>query len=216
MQFITSLFSGSGNSVLTAVFALGVVLVLIVLAVWLLKVISEASGRAARGRNRRLALVDSLVLDQKRTLLIIRRDNVEHLLLVGGGQDVVVEAGIAVEEPAAAQPSRRPIPMVPQRKPAPAPKAAPVAPAVIPEPPAAPGSALEQLRERGLPTNQRAHLSLRHTGLLRPVNDTADAVSTGKPDNSPRPAADSDKDDMAQRGGEGIDRVEDKDGANRI
>ena len=215
MQFITSLFSGSGNTVLTAVFALGIVLVLIVLAVWLLKLISNASGRVARGRNRRLALVDSLVLDQKRTLLIIRRDNVEHLLLVGGGQDLVVEAGIAVEEAVAAQPSRRPIPMVAARKPAPAPKPAPAAPAVIPEPAAAPGSALEQIRERGLPANQRAHLSLRHTGLLRPVNDTGEAVNTGKPDNSPRPATDSAKEDMAQRDVEGIDRVEGSDEANR-
>ena len=214
MQFITSLFSGSGNTVLTAVFALGIVLVLIVLAVWLLKLISNASGRVARGRNRRLALVDSLVLDQKRTLLIIRRDNVEHLLLVGGGQDLVVETGIAIEEAVAAQPSRRPIPMVPPRKPAPAPKAA-VAPVVIPEPAAAPGSAIAQLRDRGLPTDQRAHLSLRHTGLLRPVNDTADAGNTGKPDNSPRPFADSAKEDMAQRDVEGIDRVEGSDEANR-
>jgi len=214
MQFITSLFSGSGNTVLTAVFALGIVLVLIVLAVWLLKLISNASGRVARGRNRRLALVDSLVLDQKRTLLIIRRDNVEHLLLVGGGQDLVVEAGIAVEEAATAQPSRRPIPMVAPRKPAPT-AAKPAAPAVIPEPAAAPGSAIEQLRERGLPTNQRAHLSLRHTGLLRPVNDTADAVNTGKPDNSPRTSVDSAKEDMAQRDVEGIDRVEGSDEANR-
>src|SRR5690606_37039070 len=120
--------------------------------------------------------VDSLALDPKRQLLIVRRDNVEHLILVGGPQDMVVETGIAVEEAPAAQPARRPIPMVATRKPA---KASPIVatppvPATPPaEPaPAAPATAIEQLRDMGLPTNKRAHLSLRHTGLLRPVSDT--------------------------------------------
>jgi flagellar biogenesis protein FliO len=112
MQFITSLIGGSGNTWLTALFALGIVVVLIVLGVWLLKLVFNASTSVARGRNRRLAVVDTLALDPKRQLLIIRRDNVEHLLLVGGPQDLVVEAGIPVEETQAAQPTRRPIPVV--------------------------------------------------------------------------------------------------------
>ena len=119
MSFITSLFGGEGNSFLTAIFALGVVIVAILLVLWLLKLLFNASGNVARGRNRRLAVVDSLALDPKRQLLIVRRDNVEHLILVGGPQDMVVETGIAVEEVPAAQPTRRPIPMVAARKPAP-------------------------------------------------------------------------------------------------
>ena len=66
MQFITSLFSGSGNTVLTAVFALGIVLVLIVLAVWLLKLISNASGRVARGRVALENLLSEGVLPSRR------------------------------------------------------------------------------------------------------------------------------------------------------
>ena len=118
---------GEGNSFLTAIFALGVVIVAILLVLWLLKLLFNASGNVARGRNRRLAVVDSLALDPKRQLLIIRRDNVEHLILTGGPQDVVVETGIAVEEAPAAQPTRRPIPMVATRKQAPT-KAAPAVP----------------------------------------------------------------------------------------
>ncbi len=227
MQFITSLFGGSGNTLLTALFALGAVIVAILLVLWLLKLVFSASGNAVRGRNRRLAVVDSLALDPKRQLLIIRRDDVEHLILVGGTQDIVVEAGIAIEEAAAAQPQRRPIPMVAGRKPAPAkaqPSAvvtpAPAAPAAATTAPRAaanpaPTTAIEQLRELGLPTNKRAHLSLRHTGLLRPVSETEMPVS---PENSPAPVvagSDSAKEETARRDVEGTDLVEDTNEANR-
>jgi flagellar protein FliO/FliZ len=224
MQFITSLFGGSGNTFLTAAFALGAVIVAILLVLWLLKLVFRASGNAVRGRNRRLAVVDSLALDPKRQLLIIRRDNMEHLILVGGPQDMVVETGIAVEEAAAAQPTRRPVPMAAARKAVPA-KATPAAvapavtaPAVVTPPsaePAAPATAIERLRDMGLPTNKRAHLSLRHTGLLRPVSEMEMPLS---PENSPAPvvaASDSAKEETARRDVEGTDLVEDTNEANR-
>jgi flagellar protein FliO/FliZ len=215
MQFITSLFGGSGNSVLTAIFALGAVIVAIVLVLWLLKLLARASGNVARGRNRRLAVVDTLALDPKRQLLIIRRDNVEHLILTGGGQDLVIETGIAVEE-VAAQPSRRPIPMVAARKPAAKPAATPApAPAAPPAEPSAAPTAIERLRELGQPTDKRAHLSLRHTGLLRPVSDGETPLS---PENSAapvQPGADSAKEDHAQQGEEGGHLDEDNSEATR-
>jgi flagellar biogenesis protein FliO len=49
---------------------------------------------AARGRQPRLAVVDSAAVDGRRKLVIIRRDNVEHLLMIGGPSDVVVETNI--------------------------------------------------------------------------------------------------------------------------
>lgn len=218
MEIITTPFGGLIN----AAFALGAVIVGIVLVLWVLKWLSNASGKVARGRNRRLAVVDSLALDPKRQLLIVRRDNVEHLILTGGPHDVVVETGIAVEEAPAAQPTRRPIPIVAARKPAPAKTAPAVAPPVAPasvqpaEPAAAtPATAIERLRDLGQPTNKRAHLSLRHTGLLRPVSDLEMAVS---PENSAppvAPAADSAKEDNARRDVEGTDLVEDNNEANR-
>ena len=56
------------------------------------------SGRvgngATRGRLPRLAVVDHASVDGRRRLLIIRRDNVEHLVMVGGPTDVVVETNI--------------------------------------------------------------------------------------------------------------------------
>ena len=221
MQFITSLFGGSDNTWLTAAFALGIVLILVVIGVWLLKLIFGATGRVARGRNRRLAVVDTLALDPKRQLLIIRRDDVEHLILTGGPQDVVVETGIAVAEaPAAAQPTRRPIPMVAARKGrAPAPAAAP-APAPVTEPaPAQPASepltAVEKLRELGKPANERGPRSLRHTALLRPVSEGDMALSPEISGSPASPAADSAKEDAAQQLIEGRDLAEGHSDANR-
>lgn len=218
MQFITGLFGGSGNSLVTVFFALAAVIVAIVLLLWLLKLLFNASGNVTRGRNRRLAVMDTLALDPKRQLLIVRRDNVEHLILVGGTQDLVIESGIAVEEAPAAQPTRRPIPMVAARKPTP-PKTTPVAPVVpaqsaVPAP-VAPPTAIEQLRDLGKPTNKRQHLSLRHTGLLRPVSEMEMPVS---PENSESPVlqdADSAKEDRARRDVEGSDLVDNDNEANR-
>lgn len=52
-------------------------------------------GHAARGpRSRRLALVEVLSLDARRRLVLVRRDQVEHLLLIGPASEHVVETGI--------------------------------------------------------------------------------------------------------------------------
>ena len=47
-----------------------------------------------RGRAPRLGVVDVFGLDGQRQLVIVRRDNIEHLLLLGGPNDLVVESNI--------------------------------------------------------------------------------------------------------------------------
>src|SRR5580704_1334513 len=61
-----------------------------------------------RGRQPRLAVIDVAAVDARRRLVLIRRDNTEHLLMIGGPTDLVVEpniaragAGAAVREPRA-------------------------------------------------------------------------------------------------------------------
>jgi flagellar biogenesis protein FliO len=49
---------------------------------------------ATRGRQPRLAVIDAAAVDGRRRLILIRRDNVEHLLMIGGPSDIVVEANI--------------------------------------------------------------------------------------------------------------------------
>src|SRR6516225_501411 len=48
-------------------------------------------------RIRRLAFIERTRLDGGRKLLLVRRDNVEHLMLIGGPIDLVVETGIQAE-----------------------------------------------------------------------------------------------------------------------
>lgn len=63
---------------------------------------------AARGRQPRLAVIDAATVDSRRRLILIRRDNVEHLLMIGGPSDVVVEANIVrVAQPARDVPGAR-------------------------------------------------------------------------------------------------------------
>jgi flagellar protein FliO/FliZ len=192
MQFLTSLFGGSENTILTAILALGIVLVLIVLGLWVLKVFFKASTNLGRGRNRRLSVVDTVVVDPKRQLLIVRRDNVEHLILTGGPQDVVIETGIPVEKPPL--PVRRPLPPVAGIYDEAAPKAH-IEPASDADTTGASGAAvrapIDRLRDLGRTAGQRKSTSLRHTGLMRPVSRMETAVIPMNPDRAEHPPVDS-------------------------
>jgi flagellar protein FliO/FliZ len=77
------------------VIAFVVVLGLIAAAAWLVRRFGAARlDVAGRSRQPRLAVIDSAAVDGRRRLVIIRRDNVEHLLMIGGPTDVVVETNI--------------------------------------------------------------------------------------------------------------------------
>ncbi len=73
-----------------------VVLGLIGLTAWLVRRFgaSRMGGGAARGRQPRLAVIDAATVDGRRRLVLIRRDNIEHLLMIGGPTDLVVEPNI--------------------------------------------------------------------------------------------------------------------------
>jgi flagellar protein FliO/FliZ len=49
-------------------------------------------------KNARLRVVEMQLLDGRHRALLIRRDDVEHLVIIGGAQPVVVEAGIREEK----------------------------------------------------------------------------------------------------------------------
>ncbi len=91
--------------------AFAVVLALIGLTAWLVRRFgSNRLGGGARGRQPRLAVIDAATVDGRRRLVLIRRDNVEHLLMIGGPTDLVVEPNIvrAVAREAAREPAREP------------------------------------------------------------------------------------------------------------
>src|SRR5437763_14345903 len=90
--------------------AFAFVLLLIGAAAWLVRRFGATRiDASARGRQPRLAVIDSAAVDGRRKLVIIRRDNVEHLLMIGGPSDVVVETNIvrrAAVAPRDAPPAR--------------------------------------------------------------------------------------------------------------
>jgi hypothetical protein len=87
---------GEGQYGLRFLFAFIVVLGLIGLTAWLVRRFgADRLGAATtRGRQPRLAVIDAAAVDGRRRLVLIRRDNVEHLLMIGGLSDVVVETNI--------------------------------------------------------------------------------------------------------------------------
>jgi flagellar protein FliO/FliZ len=67
-----------------------------------LRLRGQAGGRQ---RQPRLGVVDTYDLDRQRQLVLIRRDNIEHLLMIGGASDVVVETNILRSGSRAAPPA---------------------------------------------------------------------------------------------------------------
>jgi flagellar protein FliO/FliZ len=54
-----------------------------------------------KGASRRLSLVEVMPVDTKRRLVLVRRDDTEHLILLGTTEDLLVEAGIEAQSFAA-------------------------------------------------------------------------------------------------------------------
>lgn len=144
--------------------AVVIVLALISIFVWVLRRIAGTRALGGRSRQPRVAVMDAAALDTRRRLILIRRDNVEHLLLVGGPSDVVVERNIVrgvpvsqayPRQPAAASETTvtmapldtepQPVPVAPAQPamreaapPRPAPQQAPAARRPAPQPAPAP------------------------------------------------------------------------------
>lgn len=159
MGFLDSLFGTELGVPARMIIAFIIVLVLIAITAWAIRKISAGPGqRGLKARQPRLGLIESAMVDQKRRLLLVRRDNTEHLILIGGSNDLVIESCIdrnvlaaprhereaARPEPARVEPPRHE-PVMPeparmpaaQRRPAPAPAAPQPARPATPAQPAA-------------------------------------------------------------------------------
>ncbi len=95
------------GSYLRFLVALAFVLGLIALLAWLVRRFGPAGNALkATGRDRRVAIVEVTPIDARRRLVLVRRDGVEHLLLLGAGNDLVVESGFAAPSKPALQEPR--------------------------------------------------------------------------------------------------------------
>ena len=95
---------------LTFVFAFVAVLALIGVAAWLVRRFAgnRLGANTNRGRMPRLAVIDAAAVDGRRRLVLVRRDNIEHLLMIGGPTDIVVEPNIVRAMPGRDQIAPRP------------------------------------------------------------------------------------------------------------
>ncbi len=60
-----------------------------------------------RARQARLGIVDAFDLDRQRQLIIVRRDNTEHLIMIGGPNDLLIESEIVRVEARELRDARR-------------------------------------------------------------------------------------------------------------
>ena len=184
---MNSLFGVDLPTPVNFVIAFVVVLLLIGAATWLVRRVGAGRRDAAsRGRLPRLAVVDAAAVDGRRKLVIIRRDNVEHLLMIGGPTDVVVETNIVRAAPAASRelPSARngAAEIVPRAIPLPDPTPWPLQPEAVP-PVAMPPVAAPPLRAQRNAADEtwRAPTEPPHSGgaapEIRPSRSTVDALA---------------------------------------
>ncbi|MFC7396633.1 hypothetical protein ACFQU1_05435 [Chelatococcus sp. GCM10030263] len=94
-----SLFGIEISAPVQYLIAFVIIFVLLALFAVVLRRVSAPRGNTAnqaggRSRQPRLGVIDSFDIDRKRQLVLVRRDHVEHLLMIGGPNDVVIESSI--------------------------------------------------------------------------------------------------------------------------
>ncbi|MGX5849068.1 hypothetical protein ACWGTO_18515 [Mesorhizobium sp. PL10] len=100
MQWLDSVAGPGYAAALLWTFAALVLLVIVLVIIRLVRNLTFGTF-VAGGRNRktRLAVMDATAVDSHRRLVLIRRDDIEHLILIGGPTDVVVERDIRLAAP---------------------------------------------------------------------------------------------------------------------
>lgn len=86
-------------SALPQIFQLIAALVFVVslmggLALVLKKLGLSGAVPAMAGKEKRLKIIEVLPLDARRKMVIVQRDEVQHLILLGGNHETVIETGI--------------------------------------------------------------------------------------------------------------------------
>lgn len=93
---LESLFGAETPLAVRFFIAFIVVFALIGVVAWLVRRFGSGAlgSTGSRGRAPRLAVIEAGAVDGRRKLVLIRRDNIEHLIMIGGPTDIVVEANI--------------------------------------------------------------------------------------------------------------------------
>ncbi|MCL6229859.1 flagellar biosynthetic protein FliO [Bartonella bilalgolemii] len=76
-------------------FYLMLIIVAIAIIIQLLTKLNKIQFKTNRKYQSRLAVCDTVAIDRTHRLVLIRRDNIEHLLLIGGSTAIIIESNIA-------------------------------------------------------------------------------------------------------------------------
>ncbi|MBY5365584.1 flagellar biosynthesis protein FliO [Rhizobium leguminosarum] len=138
MTMLDDVVGAYGSRFLLAAGGVGLALLLLIIVLWVIR--SRAPSpfvRGGRNRQPRLQVLDAAAVDARRRLVLVRRDDVEHLIMIGGPSDIVIESRIlpaAAEQPDGAsrpQPvEQRPISVAPPEMPQETPPVSPPRPPV--------------------------------------------------------------------------------------
>ncbi|MFS8049676.1 flagellar biosynthetic protein FliO [Rhizobium sp. BR 314] len=85
-----------GSRFFLAAGGVALALILLVGVLWILR--NRAPSPFVRGgksRQPRLQVLDAAAVDARRRLVLVRRDGIEHLIMIGGPTDIVIETGIS-------------------------------------------------------------------------------------------------------------------------
>jgi flagellar protein FliO/FliZ len=95
--------AGYSKFLMALVFVLGLI--------WLLAALARRMGfgfpvAALKGRGRRLSVIEVTPVDARRRLVLVRRDDTEHLILLGQAGELVIETGIPARRDMDAAPAK--------------------------------------------------------------------------------------------------------------
>ncbi|MGI9356471.1 MAG: hypothetical protein ACR2PF_15085 [Rhizobiaceae bacterium] len=91
LDTLISIFGASGGLIA----ALLLVLVMLIFGYLIYRMINQPNfGSSRRNKQARLAVTDAINFGNKHKLVLLRRDDIEHLILIGGPADIVVESNI--------------------------------------------------------------------------------------------------------------------------
>ncbi|MEO0384105.1 MAG: flagellar biosynthetic protein FliO [Pseudomonadota bacterium] len=93
----------TGGTIAQFGLSLIVVVALIFLVAWVVRRFGGARFGAHHGEEAELQVVDTLSIDPKRKLVLVRHGKLEHLLLIGGNSDEVIERSMVGGIPLAAR-----------------------------------------------------------------------------------------------------------------
>ncbi len=151
-----------GSRFFLAAGGVGIALLVLIGILWIMR--NRAPSPFVRGgknRQPRLQVLDAAAVDARRRLVLVRRDGIEHLIMIGGPTDIVIESGISDATRAGSAATPVEIPMAFEERPPQQQKAA-----AVEAPPAA-------LQQRQQSAEDKIEAYLRNEPRLAPAAEPA-------------------------------------------